>query len=113
MNTKYAFISQPMNGLSDKEILDTLMKADDAVRKAGYESISSFFKPEDKEKHKETITNVAGANAVNESVGYLGRSIILLSTCSAAYFCKGWENARGCVIEHEICEKYGIKILSD
>ena len=28
-----------------------------------------------------------------------------------AYFCKGWENARGCKIEHEAAKAYGLEII--
>lgn len=36
-----------------------------------------------------------------------------MANADAVYFMEGWQNARGCVIEHMICEKYGIKILHD
>ena len=29
----------------------------------------------------------------------------------AAYFCKGWENARGCRIEHAAAVAYGLEVL--
>lgn len=29
----------------------------------------------------------------------------------AAYFCKGWEKARGCRIEHEAAKAYGLEII--
>lgn len=38
-------------------------------------------------------------------------SIENMSLCHAAYFCKGWESARGCRIEHEVAKAYGLKIL--
>lgn len=28
-----------------------------------------------------------------------------------AYFCKGWENARGCRIEHDAAVAYGLEVL--
>jgi len=34
-----------------------------------------------------------------------------MSTCDAAYFCEDWEYARGCLIEHEIAEQYGLEII--
>ena len=34
-----------------------------------------------------------------------------MSLCHAAYFCKGWEKARGCRIEHEAATAYGLTIL--
>lgn len=40
---------------------------------------------------------------------FLGKSFELLSTADAAVFAKGYEKARGCVMEHKACENYGIK----
>ena len=42
---------------------------------------------------------------------FLGKSLELLSTADIAYFADGWENARGCKIEHECAIQYGIKII--
>lgn len=34
-----------------------------------------------------------------------------MSLCHAAYFCKGWEKARGCKIEHDAAVAYGLEII--
>ena len=34
-----------------------------------------------------------------------------MSLCDAAYFCKGWENARGCRLEHDAAVAYGLEII--
>ena len=39
------------------------------------------------------------------------KKLVSMSLCHAAYFCKGWENARGCRIEHETAEVYGLDII--
>lgn len=44
-------------------------------------------------------------------VAYLGRAIKRLALCTEAIFGEGWENARGCRIEHEVCKEYGIEII--
>lgn len=44
---------------------------------------------------------------------YIAKSIETLSEADCAYFADGWENARGCRIEHECCKDYGIEILND
>lgn len=43
----------------------------------------------------------------------LGKLIELLSTTDAVYFADGWNNARGCRIEHQVAADYGIKIIND
>jgi len=42
---------------------------------------------------------------------FLAKSLENMSLCHAAYFCKGWETARGCRIEHEAARAYGLEIL--
>lgn len=42
---------------------------------------------------------------------FLAKSLENMSLCHAAYFCKGWENARGCTIEHEAAVAYGLDII--
>lgn len=37
---------------------------------------------------------------------YLAKSIDAMSKVDAVIFMKGWENARGCKIEHEIAVRY-------
>lgn len=34
-----------------------------------------------------------------------------MSLCHAAYFYKGWEDVRGCKIEHEAAEAYGLEVI--
>ena len=38
-------------------------------------------------------------------------SIAIMAKCNAVYFCRGWETARGCKIEHEIAKNYGLSII--
>ena len=42
---------------------------------------------------------------------YLGRSLEVLARADAAVFAPGWETARGCRIEHDAAEAYGIPIV--
>lgn len=42
---------------------------------------------------------------------FLGKSLELLSTADVVYFADGWQDYRGCKIEHDCAEAYGIKIL--
>lgn len=44
---------------------------------------------------------------------YLGESLELMSKCDVVIFMAGWENARGCQLEHAACEAYGIHIIED
>ena len=95
------FISQPMRGKTDEEILATRQKAiASAERHLGekVEVIDSFFQ---------------NAPADVKPLWYLGKSLELLSTADVAYFAKGWEEARGCRIENTCAIEYGIDVIED
>jgi hypothetical protein len=50
---------------------------------------------------------------MSHALEYLGESIKLLAKADIAYFASGWNDARGCCIEHECAEKYGINKVTD
>ena len=98
---KKLFISQPMRDRSDEEIK---AERDEIVKKVidrfccDVEVIDSFFE-----------------NAPYDArpLWFLGKSLELLSTADCVYFAEGWEDYRGCRIEHECAVQYGIHIVGD
>lgn len=44
---------------------------------------------------------------------FLAKSLENMSLCHAAYFCTGWENARGCRIEHDAAVAYGLEVIEE
>ena len=40
----------------------------------------------------------------------MGNSMYRMAISDAVYFCKGWENARGCRMEHQAALDYGLEI---
>ena len=99
-------LSQPMNGKTEQEIVETRNKAIKALEAAGYEIVNTLFTDEwySKEKMEER-------GVVQIPLCFLAKSLENMSLCHAAYFCKGWEKARGCKIEHDAAVAYGLKIL--
>jgi hypothetical protein len=99
---KKLFISQPMNGKSDYEILK---EREIAIQKAkeelgeDVEVIDSFFENEPKVK---TIP-----------LWYLGESLKLLAEADIAYFVKGWDGYRGCKIENTCALEYGVETIME
>ena len=96
------FISQTMNGKTDKEILQERERIIRRIE-ANYGSV-------------EVIDSFVKENApkdVNVSLWYLSKSIEFLSMADVAYFTQGWKDARGCKIEHECAEAYGIQIIEE
>lgn len=101
-----AMLSQPMNGKSDEEIVATREKAIKVLEEKGYEIVNTLFTDEwySKEKMQER-------GVVQIPLCFLAKSLENMSLCHAAYFCKGWENARGCRIEHDAAVAYGLDII--
>lgn len=96
---KKLFISQPMNGKTDEEILAVRSNAIQSAKEAigeEVEVIDSFFKD---------------APVEARPLWFLGKSLELLSTADIAYFAPGWANARGCKIERECAIAYGIHTI--
>ena len=100
---KKLFISQPMKGKTDEEILKEREKAIASAKRNFVEDeeievIDSFFQ---------------SAPADARPLWFLGKSLELLSTADIAYFAKGWEIARGCRIENTGAIEYGIDVIED
>ena len=41
----------------------------------------------------------------------MGKCLEALLTCQYAVFSKGWDESRGCRLEHSACDIYGIRII--
>ncbi len=91
------FISQPMNGKSDKEILKERNQAIEKIKEqyTDVEIIESYF--DDYEPKN-------GCDPLK----YLAKSIELLADADLAVFLDGWSQVRGCRMEHLCCVNYGI-----
>ncbi len=95
------FISQPMRGKDATTIeaeRNTMTIAIRATYGTDVEIVDSY---------------VRGAPGNAKPLWFLGRSLELLSNADAVAFAEDWKSARGCRIEHEAAESYGIKILCD
>ena len=97
---KKLFISQPMRGKSDEEIMK---ERELAVAVANQELL------EDVEVIDTFYTDFSPDAKPLE---YLARSIKDLAKADIAYFARGWQDARGCKIEHECAVEYGIYVIS-
>lgn len=95
------FISQPMKGLSRDGIERSRKLIEDDLPHLLHEKdvkvIRSIF-PEEVVKQMKPLY-------------CLGMSLQLLSAADYAVFAPGWEEARGCRIEHECALQYGVPIV--
>ena len=103
---KKAMLSQPMAGKTHEEISATREKAISALRAKGYEVVNTLFT--DEWYSKDAMEN---RGVVQIPLCFLAKSLENMSLCHAAYFCKGWENARGCKIEHDAAVAYGLELI--
>ena len=91
-------ISLPMDGHSDEDVRKRIQLLTEKFSKLHIDVVDSFI--------------TEGKECNHPNVYYLGRSIMqFLSDVDAVYFDNGWNNARGCRIENQICKEYGIKCL--
>lgn len=93
-----AFISQPMRGRTDEEILAERDDIECRLREefGEVEILETFYDDFDPDA---------------KPLEYLARSISDLAKADVAYFAKGWQNARGCKIENMCAIEYGIHTI--
>lgn len=106
MLNKRAMISQPMAGKTDEKIAETRDRAHAKLREMGYEFVNTLFTDE---WYSDEAMEERGV--VQVPLCFLAKSLENMSLCHAAYFRKGWENARGCRIEHDAAVAYGLEVL--
>lgn len=99
---KRLFVSQPMRGKTDEQILaEREIAVAEAKRLLGeeVEVIDSFFQ------------GVCFED--NKPLYLLGKSLELMATADAIYCAPGYEKARGCRIEKLCALEYGIPVVED
>lgn len=95
-----------MAGKTDAEIIETREHAIQRLEGMGYEIVNTLFTDE---WYSHDAMQKRGV--VQIPLCFLAKSLENMSLCHAAYFAKGWENARGCRIEHEAAVSYGLEII--
>lgn len=101
-----AMISQPMAGRTDEEIIAVREQAIKTLTEKGYEIVNTLFTDEWYSKEQMEKRGV-----VQIPLCFLAKSLENMSLCHAVFFCKGWEKARGCRIEHDAAIAYGLNIM--
>lgn len=101
-----AMLSQPMAGRTEEEIKASRENAIAVLKEKGYEIANTLFTDEWYSKE-----NMRKRGVVQVPLCFLAKSLENMSLCDAAYFCKGWQDARGCRIEHEAALAYGLEII--
>ena len=94
-----AMICQPMAGKTEQEIVEVRERAIAVLEAKGFEIVNTLF------------TDDWYSDQAQIPLYFLAKSLESMSLCHAASFCKGWEKARGCRIEHEAAKAYGLEII--
>ena len=99
-------ISQPMNGLTDEQITETRNRFLQFAKNEKFQVVNTFFT---NQLYIQSDMELLGV--INHPLCYLSKALEKMSHCHIVYFAKGWENARGCKIEHEVALQYGLDII--
>ena len=96
--SKTIFISQPMGGRSDDEINVERRRVIEIARQqfGEVDALETFF---------------SDFGPAAKPLDYLARSIEFLAKADVAIFAPGWQDARGCRIEHQCALEYGILVM--
>lgn len=105
---KKAMLSQPMAGKTEEEIIATRERAIKFLASNGYEVINTLFTDEWYSKEQMMERGV-----VQFPLCFLAKSLESMSLCHAVFFCKGYDKARGCIIEFDAAVAYGLEIICE
>lgn len=101
-----AMLCQPMAGKTEQEIVEVRERAIAVLEAKGFEIVNTLFTDD---WYNDQAMKARGVAQI--PLYFLAKSLKSMSLCHAAYFCKGWEKARGCRIEHEAAKAYGLEII--
>ncbi|MEY4260212.1 MAG: hypothetical protein RL656_1185 [Bacteroidota bacterium] len=95
-----------MNGLTEKQITNAQNKFLEYAKKENLKPLNTFFQDE-----WYSNESMSSRGVLQTPLFFLAKSLEYMSKCTTVYFAKGWENARGCKIEHEVALQYGLDII--
>ena len=109
---KNIFISQPMTGRSEEEILATKQKEIEKIHQlfdADGEQvniIASYIDDATRKRFEEHVSD-----DINWDIFWLSQSLERLAMADIIWLCDGWEYSNGCNIELECATRYGVGIM--
>ena len=110
---KNIFISQPMTGKSEEEILATRQEAIDKIHQlfdadgdVQVNIIDSYIDDATRKHFEEHVSD-----AINWDIYWLSQSLQKLALANTIWLCDGWEYSKGCNVELECAIQYGLDIV--
>lgn len=108
---KNIFISQPMTGKSEEEILATRLKAIDKIHQLASKDgeqvniIDSYIDDATRNEFQGRM-----GDAINWDIYWLSQSLQKLATANTIWLCDGWEHSKGCKVELSCAMQYGLDV---
>lgn len=93
------YISIPISGLDRTEQLAKARKLAEEIELLGHNPVNPF----------DLASAPSYYNEREQYAFYMGEDIEQLLMCDAAYFAKGWDKSKGCMLEHTAAKLYDIK----
>lgn len=109
---KNIFISQPMTGKSEEEILATRQKEVEKIHQlfdADGEQVNIIDSYIDDATRNEFQGRMG--DAINWDIYWLSQSLQKLALADTIWLCDGWEYSKGCNVELECAISYGLDIV--
>ena len=109
---KNIFISQPMTGKSEEEILETRQKEIDKIHQLASKDgeqvhiIDSYIDDATRNDFQRRMSD-----AINWDIYWLSQSLQKLAMADMIWLCDGWEHSKGCNVELECAIQYGLNIV--
>lgn len=94
---KKAFISQPMKGKTNEQITQERQDLISTLEEQGYTVLDSVL------TEKDVVRNT--------SLCYLAKSLEIMDEADIVVFMKGWDDAVGCILEHDAAVAYNKEIM--
>lgn len=102
------FISLPMKGRTDEEILAEI----DSAKAKAMKEVPLHYAEDDHITFIDSFLKDYDPGDVQfKPLAYLGKSLQLMANADTCCFAPGWKEARGCKIEHDAAIAYGLHII--
>lgn len=93
---KKVYISLPITGMEMEKVVSKANDRKKLLSFKGFEPVTPFDVSPD--------SNASYAE-------HMGRDIQALLECDAVYFCRGWQDSKGCQAEYEVAKIYGKQMV--
>ena len=103
------FISQPMTGLTEEEILSIRKRAKDniiAIYGDDVKIIDSYYSDLSRQNVEQSMDGVVNS----WDIFWLSESLNSMSEADLVWFVDGWQHSKGCTIEHLCASLYGVEM---